>query len=114
MLVVLLYMVGFPGWFIFVLWNFCSLQGKTGRTIGKRIVNISTVNEASGQPLGGADTFLREVLHLLDLLSIVGLPLAVMGRQATDVLRQDLSDRRDRRRAPARAAASDAVSVAGR
>lgn len=65
-------MVGFPGWFIFVLWNFCSLQGKTGRSIGKRIVNISLVNEASGQPLGGADTFLREVLHLLDLLSIVG------------------------------------------
>ena len=108
-LVVLLYMVGFPGWFIFVLWNFCSLQGKTGRSIGKRIVNISLVNEASGQPLGGGDTFLREVLHLLDLLSIVGFLWPLW-----DAKRQTFSDKICRtvviQGAPQQAAASDAVS----
>jgi branched-chain amino acid transport system permease protein len=72
LLVVLLYMVGYPAWLVFVLWNFLARQGSTGRSIGKSVVGISAVSAVTGQTLGGTDIFLRELLHLLDLVSVVG------------------------------------------
>lgn len=72
LLVVVLFMFGYPAWFIFALWNFLGRQGATGRTIGKSIIGISTVGDLSGRAIGGTDIFLRQLVHLLDLISIVG------------------------------------------
>jgi hypothetical protein len=81
LVVVGLYMIGYPVWFVFVMWNFLGRHGSTGRTIGKSILGISTVSAGTGLPVGGTDIFLRELLHLVDLVSIVGFFLPLFGKE---------------------------------
>lgn len=53
----------------FGIWNQFVRQGRTGQTIGKRIVGIRLVKEVTGQPLGGWLCFGRQLLHILDSIA---------------------------------------------
>ncbi|TGN81217.1 RDD family protein [Streptomyces bauhiniae] len=43
-------------------------EGRTGQTIGKKIVGTRTLKEDTGQPLGGGMAFVRQLAHMLDSL----------------------------------------------
>lgn len=43
-------------------------EGRTGQTIGKKIVGTRTLKEDTGQPLGGGMAFVRQIAHMLDSL----------------------------------------------
>lgn len=43
-------------------------QGKTGQTVGKKMMNIAVVRERDGQPTGFGMAFVRNLAHILDSL----------------------------------------------
>jgi uncharacterized RDD family membrane protein YckC len=40
--------------------------GKTGQSWGKRVLRLSLISEATGQPIGGGMAFLRDLCHFID------------------------------------------------
>ena len=48
------------------IWNTCYRQGRTGYSVGKQIVGIKLIKEATAQPLGAWPAFGRSLLHILD------------------------------------------------
>lgn len=50
-------------WFAY---NFVYLQGKTGQTVGKKIVGIKVLGFYTDQPIGSAMSFVRYIAHILD------------------------------------------------
>jgi uncharacterized RDD family membrane protein YckC len=46
------------------------LQGRTGRSWGKRVVGLRLVDEESGRPIGPGAAFARDVGHLIDCLPL--------------------------------------------
>jgi uncharacterized RDD family membrane protein YckC len=48
------------------LWNRVFKQGRTGQSVGKRVMGIRLVEEHSGQPMGAGMCFVREIAHTLD------------------------------------------------
>ena len=50
------------------IWNACIRQGRTGYTVGKGVLGIKLIGEASGQPIGGGLSFVRQLAHILDSL----------------------------------------------
>lgn len=58
--------------FAFSIWNIGYRQGTTGQTIGKGIVGIKLVGQATGQPIGFGMAIVRQLAHILD-----GLPLYI-------------------------------------
>jgi uncharacterized RDD family membrane protein YckC len=64
-LIVLAYVLAFA----FSLWNYVFRQGKTGQTLGKKIVGISVVRESTGQATGAGLALGRVVL--ISVLSVV-------------------------------------------
>jgi uncharacterized RDD family membrane protein YckC len=53
---------------LFFIWNTCLRQGRTGYSLGKGIVGIRLIGEASGQPIGGGLSFVRYLCHIVDSL----------------------------------------------
>lgn len=51
---------------IATLMNVCFLQGRTGQSLGKRVLNIYLVSEQTGRPLGPFRCFVRQLAHFLD------------------------------------------------
>lgn len=51
---------------VYVIWNHGYRQGTTGASIGKAVLKIQIVSERTGQPLGFARSFLRQLVHALD------------------------------------------------
>ena len=47
-------------------WQICSLQGRTGQTIGKRRVGLFLVREADLRPIGVRRAALRQLAHSID------------------------------------------------
>jgi uncharacterized RDD family membrane protein YckC len=41
-------------------------QGRTGQTIGQKIVGLRLLNETTGQPIGGGLAFVRSIAHTID------------------------------------------------
>ncbi|MGW4489453.1 RDD family protein [Amycolatopsis sp. NPDC004368] len=58
-----LVILGFIGWQIYNRWI---TAGNTGQSLGKRVVGIKLVNEATGQPIGAGMAFLRDLAHFVD------------------------------------------------
>ena len=58
----------------FVLWiyNRAILQGRTGQSWGKKALNLRLVRMADGQPLGGLMCFVRDIVHVLDGICLIG------------------------------------------
>lgn len=64
-----LLMLAAVGWTIYNRWL---TAGSTGRSLGKRVGSLRLVAEQTGEPIGPLDAFVRDILHILDLLSCVG------------------------------------------
>jgi|SRR6478609_8998491 uncharacterized RDD family membrane protein YckC len=56
----------------FFVWNTCLKQGRTGYSIGKGVLGIKLIGEASGQPIGGGMAFLRYLCHIIDGICYIG------------------------------------------
>ena len=54
------------------IWNRAFKQGRTGQSIGKRTMGIRLVDEGTGQPIGAAMAFVRDLAHTLDGFAYVG------------------------------------------
>ena len=54
------------------IYNRSIVAGRTGQSLGKRVLKIKLVAEATGQPIGALNAFLRDLLHILDGIAYVG------------------------------------------
>lgn len=50
----------------YIVWNYGYKQGTTGSSIGKSILKFKVVSETTGQPLGFAMSFVRQIAHFVD------------------------------------------------
>ncbi|MBA3528624.1 MAG: RDD family protein [Propionibacteriaceae bacterium] len=57
------------GWQIYNRWI---IAGRTGQSLGKRVVKISLISEETGQPIGPMNAFVRDLVHILDGFAYVG------------------------------------------
>lgn len=69
---ILLILVGFVLSLAVGLWNTVFRQGRTGYSVGKGVLGIKLVGEATGQPIGPGLTFVRQLAHFLDGLCYIG------------------------------------------
>jgi len=51
---------------IFTIYNVVIRQGRTGYSLGKTVVGIRLVKEGTGQPMGAALCFVRQLAHYVD------------------------------------------------
>jgi uncharacterized RDD family membrane protein YckC len=51
------------------VWNTCMRQGRTGYSIGKGVLGIRLIDEATAQPIGAGMSFVRYLCHILDSLA---------------------------------------------
>jgi uncharacterized RDD family membrane protein YckC len=64
----LIAVVGYLGVLGIAIWNMIIRQGRTGWSIGKQVIGIRLIGEATGQPIGPGLTFVRALCHILDSL----------------------------------------------
>jgi uncharacterized RDD family membrane protein YckC len=57
------------GWVAYNRWH---LAGKTGQSVGKRVSKIRLIGEETYAPIGAKNAFIRDVVHILDALTLVG------------------------------------------
>jgi len=74
--IILLVIGGITG-IAFYVWNVCIKQGRTGATVGKGVLAIRLVN-SDLQPIGPGWSFLRSILHIIDGLPCICLPLGYL------------------------------------
>lgn len=67
-----IYGVAFLGLLGFVIWNSGYRQGTTGQSLGKKVLGIRLVGQATGRPVGFGPAVGRQFAHILD-----GLPLYI-------------------------------------
>ena len=60
----LLYLISLGIW----IYNRAILQGRTGQSWGKQVLNLRLVRMADGQPMGGGMSFVRDLAHIIDAL----------------------------------------------
>jgi len=48
------------------------IAGRTGQSMGKRVLSTKLVAEVNGQPIGAVNAFLRDLLHILDGVADLG------------------------------------------
>jgi len=51
---------------VFTIYNVVIRQGRTGYSLGKTVVGIRLVKEGTGQPMGAALCFVRQLAHYVD------------------------------------------------
>jgi uncharacterized RDD family membrane protein YckC len=56
----------------FMIYNRWILAGRTGQSIGRRVLKIRLIGEQTGRPIGGANAFLRDLCHVLDGIAYIG------------------------------------------
>jgi uncharacterized RDD family membrane protein YckC len=52
----------------FSIWNIGYLQGRSGASLGKRVLKIRLLKERTGQPIGFGPALLRQLAHFADAL----------------------------------------------
>ena len=57
---------------VWQIYNRCIVAGRTGQSLGKRVLKIKLVSEATGQPIGALNAFVRDLLHILDGIGYIG------------------------------------------
>lgn len=57
------------GWQLYNRWL---TAGRTGQSVGKRVLKLHLLGEATGQPIGPLNAFLRDLVHVLDGIAYVG------------------------------------------
>jgi uncharacterized RDD family membrane protein YckC len=55
-----------------VAYNRWMVAGKTGQSLGKRLTKIRLIGEETKAPVGALNAFVRDLVHILDGLTIVG------------------------------------------
>ena len=74
------------GWTIYNRWI---QAGKTGQSLGKKVLNIRLVGETTGQPIGPAMAFARDLCHFVDsIICYIGYLFPLW-----DAKRQTLADK---------------------
>lgn len=68
----LLFVIGFLAALGLQIWNRAFKQGRTGQSIGKKVMGIRLVDEHSGQPIGAGMAFVRDLAHALDGAVYIG------------------------------------------
>lgn len=57
------------GWTAYNRWM---IAGRTGQSLGKRSTKIILIGEETKAPIGARNAFIRDLVHILDALTIVG------------------------------------------
>ena len=57
---------------IWVAYNRWMIAGRTGQSFGKRVIKIKLIGEASNAPIGPRNACIRDLVHILDALTIGG------------------------------------------
>jgi uncharacterized RDD family membrane protein YckC len=57
------------GWTVYNRWL---MGGRTGQSLGKRLLKLTLVAEETRQPIGPLNAFLRDLVHILDGMAYVG------------------------------------------
>jgi uncharacterized RDD family membrane protein YckC len=70
-----------------IVWNRVLRQGRTGQSVGKKILGIRLLSEDHLQPIGPGMAFVRDVVHAVDGIFYVG-----YLRPLWDVKRQTFAD----------------------
>ena len=55
-----------------VAYNRWMIAGKTGQSLGKRMTKIRLIGEETNTPIGAKNAFIRDLVHILDALTVVG------------------------------------------
>jgi uncharacterized RDD family membrane protein YckC len=63
------YYIGILGAVVVSGYNRWFLAGKTGQTWGRKALGIRLVSEATGQPIGAGNAFVRDLAHIVDSLA---------------------------------------------
>ncbi|MEU4619946.1 RDD family protein [Actinoplanes sp. NPDC023801] len=63
------YFIGILGAVVVSGYNRWFLAGKTGQTWGRKALGIRLVSEATGQPIGAGNAFVRDLAHIVDSLA---------------------------------------------
>ena len=63
---VILAIIGILGMLAIQIWNRAFKQGRTGQSVGKKVMGIKLVDEHTGQPIGAGMSFVRDLAHTLD------------------------------------------------
>jgi uncharacterized RDD family membrane protein YckC len=57
---------------IWVAYNRWMIAGRTGQSLGKRMTKIKLIGEESNAPIGPQNACIRDLVHFLDALTVVG------------------------------------------
>jgi len=57
---------------IWVAYNRWMIAGRTGQSFGKRVTKIKLLGEESNAPIGPGNACIRDLVHLLDALTVAG------------------------------------------
>jgi uncharacterized RDD family membrane protein YckC len=57
------------GWTAYNRWI---IAGRTGQSLGKRSTKIRLIGEETNAPIGATNAFIRDLVHILDALTLVG------------------------------------------
>jgi uncharacterized RDD family membrane protein YckC len=57
------------GWTAYNRWI---IAGRTGQSLGKRATKIRLIGEETNAPIGATNAFIRDLVHILDALTLVG------------------------------------------
>jgi uncharacterized RDD family membrane protein YckC len=57
------------GWTAYNRWI---IAGRTGQSLGKRATKIRLIGEETNAPIGATNAFIRDLVHILDALTVVG------------------------------------------
>jgi uncharacterized RDD family membrane protein YckC len=57
---------------VWVAYNRWLTAGKTGQSLGKRVTKIKLVGMDTGAPISPKNAFIRDLVHILDALTLVG------------------------------------------
>ena len=57
------------GWIAYNRWH---IAGKTGQSLGKRAYKITLIGEETNAPISPKNAFIRDLVHILDALTVVG------------------------------------------
>ena len=55
-----------------VAYNRWMIAGKTGQSLGKRMTKLRLIGEETNTPIGAKNAFIRDLVHILDALTLVG------------------------------------------
>jgi uncharacterized RDD family membrane protein YckC len=57
---------------VWVAYNRWMIEGRTGQSLGKRVTKIRLIGEETMAPVGALNAFVRDLVHILDALTVVG------------------------------------------